>query len=82
MKFIRLFANPLFIAAVLSLMLLPFLNRFLPKYQAKVTENKVLPKSGSYILWADINLDGESENILWFINTEGKATVKISNQND
>ena len=81
LKFIRFFAHPLFIAGILSLMLMPILFNYFPKYKAKVTEYRTLPKLNSYIMWADLLNDGESETIMWFINTEGKAALQIIRQN-
>jgi hypothetical protein len=80
LKFIKFFAHPLFIAAVLSLIALPFLFKHLPKYLAKVTDSGILSKRGSCLTWADLYNDGESENIEWFVNSEGKVTLKISSQ--
>lgn len=72
-RIIKVAAHPIFITAFIAVFSLPFLPGFFPRYQAKITESILTHKEGSYITWADINNDGESEQFIWFTNTEGKA---------
>ncbi len=77
---IRLFAHPLFIAAVLSLIAVPFFIRLFPEFKATITGTVFPGRQDGLALWADFNGDGESEKLDWFSNSEGKATWKITGQ--
>ncbi len=47
------------------------------KYKAEVVRSGVIDKPGGYEYYPDLNGDGTSERVIYFENTEGRASVKI-----
>jgi hypothetical protein len=80
LKYIKLFAHPLFIAGILVLASAPFTLNLNPKYKAKVTQTSTFGRPNTRVLWVDLDNNGESEKMEWFINSEGKAAYKITSQ--
>lgn len=81
-KIIKITANPLFIAAIIMTITLPFLLKQFPRYTARITYDGVLPKPDGCLIWADVLNNSESQSISWFNNTEGKATLRFAGAND
>lgn len=81
LKNIKLFAHPLFIAGLITLISLPFILRYFPEYRAGLMQTNLLGKPNSVVSWGDFFNDGESELLEWFSNSEGKATFKLTGQN-
>ena len=81
-KFVKFLVQPFLIAAGLTISVLPFISGYFSNYKAKVTKIGFIEKTGGMDCWEDLFNDGESELIAWFLNTEGKAALRISNQSD
>jgi hypothetical protein len=77
-KYIKILAHPVFIAGLISLVLLPFFVLHFHKYRIQITGIGVVEPRESFVFWEDLNNDKESERLGWFLNTEGKATLRIA----
>lgn len=75
----RYIANPFFIALVITLLSIPFLNPYFPRYKGQITKSGIVEKKDGIMVYHDIDQDGQSEQFISFINTQGKPTYKITN---
>ncbi len=70
--------SPWLIAALVTLLLVSFFGtETFHRHRLELIGQGVLDKRGGYEHWVDLNLDGNSERVVLFNNTEGKASVKI-----
>ncbi|MDD4554390.1 MAG: histidine kinase [Bacteroidales bacterium] len=76
--FIRTFwLSPWFIALPVALMVIFMLPDIFDKYTLKVEKNGPVHKLNGYEYYDDLDGDGNSEQIVLFNNSEGKASLKI-----
>ena len=81
-KFRTFWFSPYFLALPVSIVFILLLPDIFDKYSGKVVKNGVIHKKDGFEYYADLNGDGNSERIVLFNNTEGKASVKILDHTD
>lgn len=81
-KFRPFLLSPYFLALVITLLIILILPDMFSRYKSELVRSGFINKSKGFEFWADIDRDGNSERLILFNNTEGKASVKIMGQND
>jgi hypothetical protein len=71
--------SPYFIAFLITFVVILILPDYFSKYKLELNDSGILERSNAFFTWCDLDLDGQSEELEIFINTEGKTTVKILN---
>ncbi|MDD4554039.1 MAG: histidine kinase [Bacteroidales bacterium] len=70
--------SPWFIALPVTVLIILFLPDIFRKYSVEVVDSGATHKPNALELYQDLNGDGNSEQIVYFDNTEGKASLKIN----
>lgn len=81
-KFRPFLLSPYFLALVITLLIIVILPDIFSRYKSELIRSGFINKSKGFEFWVDIDRDGNSERLILFNNTEGKASVKIMGQND
>jgi anti-sigma regulatory factor (Ser/Thr protein kinase) len=76
--YIRVLTSPVTLALLITLAGIPVINNWLPRYRAEITTSGLLEKIGGVCDYYDLNGDGNGEQILFFINTQGKPAYKVT----
>ncbi|MBC8461908.1 MAG: histidine kinase [Deltaproteobacteria bacterium] len=77
----QILLSPFLLAIPFTLLIIVLLPDLFPKFRSELIEKGFIDKPGGYEYWEDIDHDGNSERIVLFNNTEGKASVKIIEEN-
>jgi len=70
--------SPWFLALPVTLLIILLLPDVFRKYRLEIVDYGPTHKPNSLELYLDLNGDGNSEQIVYFENTEGKASLKIN----
>lgn len=80
LTFLRVITSPFTIALALTIVTILLFGGYFPKYIAKITKTGIVERQGGLITFYDIDNDRRSEQILSFINEQGKPAFKVTNQ--
>jgi len=66
-----------FLALPVTLLFIFLLPASFSKYRSEITKSGIIDKKDGFEYYADLDGDGNSQRIVLFNNTEGKASIKI-----
>jgi len=69
--------SPFLLAIPFTLLILILIPDFFPRFKSDLIETGFINKPGGYEFWRDVDMDGKSELIVLFNNTEGEASLKV-----
>ena len=73
----QILLSPFLLAIPCTVLVIVLLPDLFPKYKSELIDQGLIDKLGGFEYWEDVDLDGKSEQIILFNNTEGEASVKI-----
>ena len=74
--------SPYFLALPVVIIFILLLPDIFDRYHGEILKSGLIHKKDGFEYYADLNGDGNSERIVLFNNTEGKASVKILDHSD
>lgn len=69
--------SPFLLAIPCTILIIILLPNLFPKYKSELIDQGLIDKLGGFEFWEDIDRDGNSERIVLFNNNDGKASIKI-----